>query len=502
MAAKTLSDHGINDFLILEATDKIGGRMVSTDFSGYTVEIGANWVEGVGGKHVNPIWELAKRYNLRMSKSNFDNISSNVYNEEGRLLPLSETKPHFDIADACQSYLDVLSNSLNAHDEEDISLTTGQRLFGLIPTSPLDMAIDYSYYDFEIAEPPRVTSLKNVLPNPTFVEYGDDEYFVCDKRGYSYIPKQLAKDFLKHENEIIIDPRLQLQKVVRHIEYSANGVRIETEDNSTFYSKYAILSVSLGVLKSRLITYQPDLPYWKIKTFYQFDMSIYTKIFLKFPYTFWLTGPGTEFFLYTDDSRGYYTYWQHLENEYPGSNIIFVTVTDDESRRIEQQSDEETKGEIMQVLRKLFGKDIPEPENILVPRWWKNRLHGGSYTNWPIGVSEADFDRMKAPVGPLYFTGEHTSSNFNGYVHGAYLAGIATAETLVDCIKYKKCKEITSNDLPWMNPNTTQVTNKTEQTCNGVCCKAIQQERESLRSFYIDTIDSLQHALTNKCKPS
>ncbi|KAH7290282.1 hypothetical protein KP509_30G040500 [Ceratopteris richardii] len=82
MAAKTLSDHGINDFLILEATDKIGGRMVNTDFSGYTVEIGANWVEGVGGKHVNPIWELAKRYNLRTSKSNFDNLSSNVYNED------------------------------------------------------------------------------------------------------------------------------------------------------------------------------------------------------------------------------------------------------------------------------------------------------------------------------------------------------------------------------------------------------------------------------------
>ena len=30
---------------------------------------------------------------------------------------------------------------------------------------------------------------------------------------------------------------------------------------------------------------------------------------------------------------------------------------------------------------------------------------------------------LQAPVGPLYFTGEHTSAPFNGYVHGAYLAG-------------------------------------------------------------------------------
>jgi polyamine oxidase len=30
---------------------------------------------------------------------------------------------------------------------------------------------------------------------------------------------------------------------------------------------------------------------------------------------------------------------------------------------------------------------------------------------------------IKAPVGRVYFTGEHTSERYNGYVHGAYLAG-------------------------------------------------------------------------------
>ena len=75
---------------------------------------------------------------------------------------------------------------------------------------------------------------------------------------------------------------------------------------------------------------------------------------------------------------------------------MFVTVTDDESRRIEQQSDETTKAEIIEVLRKMFGKDIPEPEAILVPRWGQDPFTWGSYINWPIGVSEVDFDRMKA----------------------------------------------------------------------------------------------------------
>ena len=36
------------------------------------------------------------------------------------------------------------------------------------------------------------------------------------------------------------------------------------------------------------------------------------------------------------------------------------------------------------------------------------------------------FGYLQAPVGPIFFTGEHTSERFNGYVHGGYLAGEET----------------------------------------------------------------------------
>jgi polyamine oxidase len=84
-----------------------------------------------------------------------------------------------------------------------------------------------------------------------------------------------------------------------------------------------------------------------------------------------------------------------LENEYPGGNLLMVTVTDDEARRIEQQPDEDIKAEIMIVLRKMFGNDIPEMEAILVPRWGENRFFRGTYSNWPIGVSTRDFNNVK-----------------------------------------------------------------------------------------------------------
>ncbi|XP_010243071.1 PREDICTED: polyamine oxidase-like [Nelumbo nucifera] len=231
-----------------------------------------------------------------------------------------------------------------------------------------------------------------------------------------------------------------MKAVVTEIRQSRSGVIVKTEDGSIYRAAYVMVSVSIGVLQTNLINFHPDLPQWKILAIYQFDMAVYTKIFIKFPYKFWPTGNGTEFFLYAHEKRGYYTVWQQLERTYPGSNALLVTVTDDESRRIEQQPDSDTKKEIVEVLRNMFGKNIPEPTHILVPRWWSNRFYKGAFSNWPIGVSRFEYDQMRAPVGRVYFTGEHTSQQYNGYVHGAYLAGIDSAKIMIRCIKNKDCK--------------------------------------------------------------
>lgn len=56
-AANSLAKNGIKDFVILEARNRIGGRIISIDMGGSSkVELGANWIHGVLG---NPIFELA-----------------------------------------------------------------------------------------------------------------------------------------------------------------------------------------------------------------------------------------------------------------------------------------------------------------------------------------------------------------------------------------------------------------------------------------------------------
>ncbi|KAG2559514.1 hypothetical protein PVAP13_8NG299401 [Panicum virgatum] len=445
-AAKTLSEAGITDLLILEATDRIGGRMHKKNFSGINVEIGANWVEGVNGGKMNPIWPIVNEtLKLRNFLTDFS-VATNIYKEDGGLYDEAYVQKIIDRADAVESKGEKLSASLPASGSDDISILAMQRLYDHQPNgpaTPVDMVVDYFKYDFEGAEPPRVTSLQTTVPNPTFTDFGEDEYFVADHLGYETVVHYLAGQYLKTDSSgKIVDPRLLLNKVVvTEISYSSSGVSVRTEDKSVYKADYVMVSTSLGVLQTDLIHFKPKLPTWKILVIYQFDMAVYTKIFLKFPKRFWPVGKGKEFFLYASTRRGYYAAWQQLEKQYPGANALLVTVTDEESRRIEQQSDNQTKAEIMEVLRKMFpGEDVPDATDILVPRWWSDRFYKGTYANWPVGVSRYEVDQLRAPVGRVYFTGEHTSDKYTGYVHGAYLAGIDSAEILINCAQKKMCK--------------------------------------------------------------
>lgn len=76
-AARALYEQGVTDFMIVEARGELGGRLTSQIFGApgrqYTVEVGANWVQGTqtGGGTENPIWALAKKHNIITRQSNY-----------------------------------------------------------------------------------------------------------------------------------------------------------------------------------------------------------------------------------------------------------------------------------------------------------------------------------------------------------------------------------------------------------------------------------------------
>ncbi|OAY39978.1 polyamine oxidase 1 isoform X2 [Manihot esculenta] len=374
-AAKVLAENGIEDMVILEASDRIGGRIRKENFGGVSVELGAGWIAGVGGKESNPVWELANQSGLRTCFSDYSNARYNIYDRSGKIFPSGLA------ADSYKKAVDSAIMKLRSLEANHVGEVIEPPC---APKTPIELAIDFILHDFEMAE---------VEPISTYVDFGEREFLVADERGYEYLLYKMAEDFLFTSEGKILDTRLKLNKR------------------------------------------------WKTEAIENCDVMVYTKIFLKFPYKFWPSGPEKEFFIYAHERRGYYTFWQHMENAYPGSNVLVVTLTNGESKRVEAQSDEETLKEAMEVLRDMFGPNIPNATDILVPRWWNNRFQRGSYSNYPIISNNQVVHDIKAPVGRIFFTGEHTSERFNGYVHGGYLSGIDTSKSLLEVMREGKERE-------------------------------------------------------------
>lgn len=121
--------------------------------------------------------------------------------------------------------------------------------------------------------------------------------------------------------------------------------------------------------------------------------------------------------------------------------MLFVTAVDNEARRLELSKDEVVVAEAMEKLREMYGADIPEPLDVLIPRWSADPLFRGSYSNWPLGVLEEHHHNLRTSLasGALHFTGEAMAEEAFGYVQGAWNEGQATAKKVATCLKKGKC---------------------------------------------------------------
>lgn len=263
-----------------------------------------------------------------------------------------------------------------------------------------------------------------------------------DQRGFNTFIKGQASEYLAKN-----DPRLLLNTIVKNIAWSDQGVTINNADGSCVEAQYAINTFSVGVLKSNEVTYSPALPAWKKAAIDTFQIGLYIKIFMQFPLdkVFW--NSSVEANLYASPKRkGYYPLFAFLDHPkfLPGSGILVATVTTGEAERIEAQSDDITKKEILQVLREMYGKDaVPEPTSFFVSRWGNKPWARGSYSNWPPGLTLKGHQNLRANTGRLWYAGEATSAEYYGFLQGAHNEGKKVGETVAACLaaNRKHCRE-------------------------------------------------------------
>ncbi|KAL8721307.1 MAG: hypothetical protein Q9225_001967 [Loekoesia sp. 1 TL-2023] len=390
--------------------------------------------------------------------SDYDSITT--FNETGAV---NFTNLLDDFEDA-YSTLEQDAGYILTRNLQDRSIRAGLSLAGWKPgKDAAAQAVEWWEFDWEskaLKSLPLPITYENSLflclpavklksQNATFYQYSDENNFVLDQRGFNAFIKGEASTFLKMN-----DSRLLLNTAVTNISYDDTGVTVTNEDGSCIQADYAvchpsgvqgaklIVLLSLGVLQSDTITFEPELPDWKQLGIETFSMGTYTKIFLQFPpdKVFWNT--SYQFLLYADPhERGYYPVFQSLDGEgfLPGSGILFVTVVQSQSYVVETQDDETTKAEVLDVLRSMFGNEnVPDPVAFMYPRWSLEPWAYGSYSDWPPGTTLEMHQNLRANVDRLYFAGEATSAEYFGFLHGAWFEGQAVGDTIAGLIKGTK----------------------------------------------------------------
>jgi len=119
------------------------------------------------------------------------------------------------------------------------------------------------------------------------------------------------------------------------------------------------------------------------------------------------------------------------------SNTLFCYVVGAASAIWEELSDAEAAAALAHRLSRAFGQQIPLPSAFKMTRHGSDPLMGGAYSATAVGVAGEDVAAMAAPLAwpgappQMYFGGEHVCAAYQGYLHGAYFAGLRAADDVL-----------------------------------------------------------------------
>ena len=433
-AGKKLHDAGYTNFQIIEASNRIGGRVESVKLQSHRVEMGGMWIYGKG---TNPVYNMAMQYNLSFTENYSDDWT--VLNDAGEHVTDAADEA-YDAFEQIMRDCGTLADRARARNLDDFTTRACIRHYNWRPKTPIEDAIEAYIHDYETGVDPNAHSGKYLYLEETFADFGsEDMLIVNDQRGFELIIETMAEELNDTRDRFIFN------QTVEEIRYTDSGVTMTTKDDTVYNADFVIVTVSLGVLQNRLLTFSPPLPESKLFAIDKFGIAKFSHNYMKYQTSFW---DDTMYLLYTTKERGKLSIWVNMNAILPGSNILQVSLFNEFASWADYNTDAEVIRHITATLEIMYPNNVvPSPSDFKISRWNTDPLYMGSFSYWPPAFTERDMEILGHNVGRVYFSGDYMHPLHYGFLHASYLTGMSAAYDVMKCVEDSTtCVKVISND--------------------------------------------------------
>ena len=411
--ARLLHDAG-RRVMVLEARDRIGGRVVTDRDGGWTTDLGASWIHGVTD---SPVAAAVTEFGMRTVEFTVggyqpDSRPIAYFGPDGERLSDAATRRFVDdIHTADAALREVVADSEPDASYRDVT----------------DQALARQGWG-----PDRAQRVREYFEHRSEEQYGawiddlaahglDDDSIDGDEvvfpDGYDRLPEGLAGG---------LDVRLA--HAVSRVVWSPEGVTVIAGDRE-FTADSAVVTVPVGVLHSEDLTFEPELPEPVAGALGRLRMNAFEKIFLRFPTRFWDDG------VYALRQQGPEGRWWHSWYDLTplhGTPTLLTFAAGPAAAALRDVPERQVVESVLAQLRRLYGERVEEPSQARITTWQDDPFARGSYAFMTVGSTTADHDDLATPIGGrLHLAGEATWTDDPATVSAALCSGHRAAQNVL-----------------------------------------------------------------------
>jgi monoamine oxidase len=221
--------------------------------------------------------------------------------------------------------------------------------------------------------------------------------------------------------------RLVLSAPVRRIEYGADGVAVQA-DGTLARGGRAI--VALAPTLAGRIAYGPPLPGYRDQLTQRMPLGTVGKSMAIYDEPFWraegLSGQGT-----SDTGPVKVTY----DNSPPGGSpgVLLGFLEGRHARELGRLPADERRAAVLGCFTRLYGPRAARPDAYVERLWAEEEWSRGCYGCYmPTGTWTSYGPALREPIGPLHWAGAECATVWNGYMEGAVRSGQQVAREALE----------------------------------------------------------------------